>query len=237
MWLRLKEYGGCLEDLLTFFLGMNPTYVKKPYKKYAVTKKRARASLDSSQVRAIVKKELTKNTELKRVDVNYFVATSNWSGTIHPIPWPTNGITDIQRIGDKINVRKLTMQFRCEAATTQCRLWIFRDKMGNNTAVTNFLDANFMGSIYATHAPIDWDNRHQVELLYDSGERILSSTVGSTEYQLLLKAELPMNRETQFDSGTVNVLKNDYKIIFASNLAPAAGGPQEISIHMEYTDA
>lgn len=151
------------------------------YRKYTRKTKTVRYRRSSNRktpytVKRYVKKQLSKIVEYKHLLANVSMNPPN-NGTVIGVINIPQGVSDQERIGDKITVKSIRLKYSLAIgdATNYVRFIIFQWKQ--NTVYTS---APTVPSILASVTPTiysqyNWDNRSNFQILYDRTHTLLSN--------------------------------------------------------------
>ncbi len=182
------------------FRGGNSLY--KPYRR------------GGASVQRIVKRELNRRVEWKNFVITDNAHSITNTATIFSLTDVTQGSTDIQRIGDKLNATTLDLRYSFQSAASgntvqRARVLVFQ--WNNDTAPTQ-ADMILVTSGLETKAPYNTDRAAMYKIMYDK-----TVTMGepATGWQLstgLFRRKLKIpNKNMSFQAGSTT---GQYKIWF-----------------------
>lgn len=151
------------------------------------------------------------NVEYKYTDTAFSLSAQTWGGMITSLCVPAQGVGALQRTGDSIKMKTLTMRGSFEYNPTgityeSVRIIIIIDKENSITLGNQYFAAT--GSNVAPYAPKFADNKFDTKVLYD---RIYS--INPNTFNVPFEAVIKIDQHSHFNAGTAVVDKNALKLI------------------------
>lgn len=175
----------------------------------------------NSGVKALrIVKSMQKARELKFLDEDINLQNVDESGQILALARPPQGLTDQQRIGDKIELNSLTLKMRAAQSGGQnahMRVILYLDKANTITSVSDLL----LGVTTASFAPLkhyNKDKRKEFRILLDKNIILTSVGLNVVYKQFFKRLKIPV----VFNAGSQTVVSNALKICLISNAASSA---------------
>lgn len=187
----------------------------------APARARAKTKVDARQDRKIARISRVLNTrELKFQDQSQQSQVPNWAGVLTNVFAPAQGQTDIARAGDKVSIEKIDFRINAgmtAAGSNQLRIMLIRDKAnGIGTAVSNVLDNSALSSPNAAQGPIQEDQRHNFEILYD--KTVLLDSVQHYQMQDRFRKRWKKPKQVIFNNNSTTVNSGQIKLLLVSDL-------------------
>lgn len=192
---------------------------------------------------AYVKRTVSRNHETKYVDIaNLQDFTMTADGYIWDWSYPSQGLSDLTRNGDKITPVNIEVNCAMYGADTTnvCRLIIYQNKttgVATGTgSVSAILAASPIGSKLAPYAPYTHDYRGLYKVLYDKTFQVVNGTVGALRH---FKFVIPKKKLSplQFEAGGTNCVKGDLQFLLISDSTLSTHPTISGYIRMRYKDA
>jgi len=220
-------------------------YGKRSYKRTSRPRKRSfKRKRTYRRVPKTVKKYVRRavnsniETKYKISTVDNLVARPNYNqDTVTNIQWPSQGTTDISRIGDKIRVINIKLWFEWSQAVnndiTRLRLIIVQGKDTYWTATDAILDVNYNNEESIIHAPYQHDLRSTYNVLWDKVYTINGTEISraitdpSPKYYQVVNFR-PKSKVIKFVSGSSTQVVNNIYVMWVSDkgiVALSSQGP------------
>jgi len=213
-------------------------YVKKRYrKKRKRTYRKSKLSLKSVNNKI---KKIQSAIEYKHLDT-FYSNTVSLTGTVFPISNALQGISDSQRVGDKLTTTSVMIKFmlsQYDAPYNTFRVICLRARSGATTpAVGNVL---LTGSGPQSQLPslwyynIDWFRSGKAKILYDKCF-VLQGPNADEPGTLTRSVKIPFRTNIQFQGGATNANNQIYMMVISdSGTAP---NPQvSVNVRINYLD-
>lgn len=138
--------------------------------------------------------------------------TPDYTGTVVTLNTPSQGTTDIQRIGDSIKCQNLVLRGYAirQGADVMARVMVLWDPQNKITASSDILET--VGSSYSVFSPKHYDKRFQSRVLFDKTIKCFSSSLGQD-----FDVTIPIDQHTQFSAGTTTINTGALKVLVISN--------------------
>lgn len=221
-------------------------YKKRQYKrkrvqrsKYGFLKSAARAGLalaaPSAGVLALRMARRLKdmvNTEYKFYDVNN-ASSPDYTGSLSTLNTPSQGQTDITRIGDSIKVQNLVIRgsIAVGGAANSLRMMILWDSQAKSSVTSDVLQ--YVGSVYAPFSPKNYDKRFQTKILHD---KVYTLVPNSDSALRIFDLVIPIDQHTQFEGGTSTINTGALKILLISATTVPSAPSVTYQARISYTD-
>lgn len=228
-------------------------YNKPGFKRYRKTSFRKRRTASKATLVNTVRTVVERSAERK-----YRVISYNWQAgtqlyfanvpTIHCLTEPPQGLTDSDRVGDRIRLVGVSIRWRTVldpfvvnpataqfVNTVQHRVLLVQWFPTSNTIASNdIFDAS---PYYLSH--MRWDNRQMFRVLYDKvySQTQLNDSSG-VSFKKYIDFTKNKRREIQYQSGSSHGT-NKVFLVFMSNYGIANGTPSvmEYTARCTYTDS
>lgn len=162
------------------------------------------------------------NVEYKYFDSAASLAVQTWNGGLSSLCLPAQGVGALQRTGDSIKMKTLTLRYAWERNplginNEVCRIVIFIDKENSITLGSQYFTA--IGTVNAPFQSKNPDNKYDTKVLYDKLHYV-------DTYRPVTVKSLVINidEHCHFNIGTTTVDKNALKMLLISQTA--TNGPQ-----------
>lgn len=198
----------------------------KPYKR--VYKKK---SMDAGTLALKKVKKLENSLETKYITSNSTAILDN-GGTVFPLSSGIiQGLTDSERIGDKIKFLNLYMRLTVVAPyfpltgnrytlANFYRVIIYKDKCQNLNSVSDVIPAASVGNPFIINSFTIFDKKEEMKILYD---KTFSIQNNGQDAQRQVRIKIPLRYLVSYDgAGAGDVEKNGLKMIVCSDEIAAA---------------
>lgn len=167
--------------------------------------------------------------EMKYYDHEVSVQQIDWSGQLYDLTIGiSQGTTDVQRIGDKITIKKIDIHWVVESNpaipvppgspnTNNCSVGFVWDKRGGTTTVGTFMDNS--NSVLASMGLINYDQRHNYTLFKNKHFSINNITTPMMFYHSSYKC----NKQVSYLAGSTNVITNSLKMFTVNDISSTPG--------------
>lgn len=162
------------------------------------------------------------NVEYKYFDQGASLGVANWNGSLTTLCAPAQGVGALQRTGDSIKMKNLTMRYAWERNPSGinneiCRIVIFIDKENSITTGAQFFQS--VGTVNAPFQSKFADNKYDSKILYDKLHYV------DLYHPVTVKSiVINIDDHCHFDAGTTTIDKNAIKFLIISQTA--INGPQ-----------
>lgn len=196
-------------------------------KAHARFRRRRRLGKNKVQDKRIAKLEkIVATREPKYQDTAGTGVVPTWGGALGNLIAPTEAVTDVGRLGDKIAIEKIEFRINGGMTTTtpgtvnQFRFIIIRDKAGGlGTTPANVLDSSVISTANACNAPFEEDLRKNFEVLYDRTFLVDVATNYQFQSKYIKKYKTP--KVMYLNNNTTTANKGQIKLLTISDqLAP-----------------
>ncbi len=164
---------------------------------------------------------LKRGVEVKHLDSLYDLNDTNWNGSIRTINAMAQGMKDTERIGDKVKITSVEMNFISKISedstiqTNRMRVIVIWDKQNSITLPSDFILTT--GTTNAPEGFYNYDKRKEFVVLFDRKYNLIDEDKRLVSIHLFKK----VNKLTQFNSATTTINTGALKLIFLSNVDDA----------------
>lgn len=207
-------------------------YKKKPIHKGNSTLSNIASIAGTALKTAMFVKQLV-NVEYKYFDQATSLATIDWNGVYAELCYPSQGIAALQRTGDSIKLKTLTLRYVWERNPAGinnevCRIIVFLDKENNITS-----GAQYFANVGTVNAPLQCknsDTKYDTKVLYDQLHYV------DLYHPVTVKTMvINIDEHCHFNLGSTVIDKNCLKIMFISQ-SPTNGPQMTYSARTTYID-
>lgn len=188
-----------------------------PYKRKRRVTKKSKSAYSMAKKALKISKKISSQIEIKHYDLDFNGSQNlDWNGLrINLNVNIPQGLTDSQRVGDKIKMVGNRLHFGLFLngnAQSIIRCILMYDKENSIEFATDFLEVT--GSTSVVYSPYDVDDRHRYIILHD---KVYSMSTGNTRRKFINFSK-KLNKTTQYEGGTTSVAKGILRLwIFADN--------------------
>ncbi len=191
-----------------------------PTRKRFTRRRRRRRKTMSNGTKALkMVRRMNRATETKFIDVQGSVLV-DWNGVIFSnLLTPPQGLSDNERIGDRIAASMLESR-QClvaNGAASVLRIIIYWNKEGNVQGVDDILATT--GSTRVIISPYNYDKRSWFTVLLDR-KIILQNPAAATSVKSLVRRVMLKAKKVVFDVGSGAINKNILSILYVSDVNP-----------------
>jgi len=212
-------------------------YRKRPYRKRRVNRKPGKPTVASVN-RKVMK--IQRAIEYKHLDT-FYSNTVGLTGTVFPITNAIQGISDSQRVGDKLTTTSVMIKFmlsQYDAPFNSFRVICLRARSGATTpAIGNVL---LTGTGPQSQLPslwmynIDWFRSGKAKILYDKCF-VLQGPNSDEPGTITRSVKLPFRTNVQFQGGASNANSQIYMMV-VSDSGTVPNPRVSINVRLNYLD-
>ncbi len=164
-------------------------------------------------------RNLKKSIETKRFDVFTGANLIDWSGSLSvPLNVPEQGLTDLERVGDKVNFTSVDSRFGVVAGDNdpkvQVRMIMLWDK--KNTILTPGQILDNVGAIESIHSFYLFDRRNEWIKIFDITYTLSRNSKDIAQHNRKYR----LMKATQFIGGTDTIGSGALKMLYISSVDP-----------------
>lgn len=177
-------------------------------------RKRARKQETKAEQALRIASSLQRAVEVKYIDYISGGGVVDWDGKLLVINDVAQGLTDTERNGDRIHLRRLTIRGFVElngSANPLLQMMIIWDKQDTLVAPSNVLSVT--GNSIAPIANLLWDRRYEFKVL---AQRKLA--VDTYHPLVPFEFSLKLDKNTQFQAGSTTIQTGALKFLFISSI-------------------
>lgn len=178
------------------------------------------------------------NVEYKNFDQAAAATTFDYNGTGYVLNQPAQGSADTQRIGDSIKCQNILIRGNVQGSITagqlnKCRIILIWDEQNQIATLADLLELTGVGNV--VFSPKNYDKRFRCTVLYDQ-LFLVGTQSGMQAFARDFEINLPINKHTQFASGTTTINTGALKMFVCSD-GVATNLPQlHFYSRLTYTD-
>lgn len=189
------------------------------------------------QVRQMIKSTMHFEDELKYYVTSDTATGVGFSGTVSSLCTIPQGITDITRVGDSLNLEEIEFHYAWSYGdpTNACRLILFQWYPQSTPAVVNVLYQG-PGTALAPYSPYNVDVESQYKILYDETIYVNNLSLPQVGTTKVIKIKEGFKRRLDFVAGSTTGSNQIYKLMISDSGAVPNPSLNSYS-RVRYTDA
>lgn len=182
-----------------------------------------------------VKRQISKSVENKYITTYVSGTGVINSGNVFPLITISQGLTDQNRIGDRVTMKRLTFRYNISTgdSTNQVRVIIFQYKAVNFLSLTPSVVLNGSSPTYLSQ--YNWDGRSQFAVLYDKTHAVNTDLPSRT---FVGRAKMKWaKRQIMFQAGSSTVAANSLFLLMISDSSATPHPTIDGEFNFFFTDA
>lgn len=216
-------------------------YSKRPYRKRARGRRpvrRTRKPTVASVNRKVMK--IQKAIEYKHLDT-FYSNTVGLGGTVFAITGALQGVSDSQRVGDKITTTSLMIKYmlsQYDAPFNTFRVICLRARSGasvpavGNVLLTGTGPQSTLPSLW--HYNIDWFRSGKAKVLYDKCFTLQGPNTDEPG-TITRSVKIPFRTNIQYQGGTINANNQIYMMVVTDS-GTVPHPPVSVNVRINYLD-